>query len=137
MIKFILYFTLFGVLFEAISPELLLGVKEPVTDTQELSELTNRLEYYLQQLSESSRTALELAHIHEAYRQISAGNSYELLVSLGGNNHANECTIVLWEKMWEKYANIETKCDDRRYQLEIKSVPDKIYGKYAKLDSQR
>lgn len=101
----------------------LIGGKKPITDAEQLSDLTKNVTVHLQKLGAQENGTFELIQLHtnSATSQVVAGILYELLAEVNENNRASNCSIKLWEKPWENFVQFDVVCGDEKRKYQYKS----------------
>lgn len=96
------------------------GGKKPITDVEQLSDLTKEVTTHLQKLGEQEKGTFELIQLHAntATKQVVSGIIYDLLAEIKENDKTSNCSISLWEKPLENYVKFDVECGDekRKYQ---------------------
>lgn len=106
------------------NPSVFLGASQPISDTQQLTKLTQTLSTHLHKLDgQANGGNLTLLHIHSATSQTVAGISYNLFAELKENKVEVNCTIKLWEQSRLNFVKLDLECDDKKRTYAYESTP--------------
>lgn len=149
-LSFILGLVLLGLAYTYPADEVLSlkvkGGKKPITDVEQLSDLTKEVTTHLQKLGEQEKGTFELIQLHAntATKQVVSGIIYDLLAEIKENDKTSNCSISLWEKPLENYVKFDLECGDekRKYQYisqdPVTEAPTAIaFGAPSNLPSDR